>query len=359
MAKKRIRDRFRPRSKKLLRNLQLFDPFLHPDWRHERVLEMVDRPAATPGRTTRRDDEYVRAARSFILRWRSGETSVRKELLYENPGMYFAYKLHDQRMVDPETAFMIEARLLARQTDEEIVAAIKTLPETINWYEKIFFNVRPFIDYHDWILKQVLLPATSRFAPADAADDDGRTGHEQFPAFVRPYLDGTLKIFSYFGGPILCEFMLSGFKRGLIVRTQDEIGAWLDANWSHSTRMRSAQTAHAFKIDKWNVMELFQTHARIMELQKGDDSSVERRSTIERHVHAMLGEIPWTSGDSDAIFEGTVTGTYDKLSAEMRDEELQLAAAGEELKELEDLPALTIPNLLRQEKETGNAPKSK
>jgi hypothetical protein len=320
-------------------DLWRYDPFLRPEWRWERVLKLVDR-VPTPGRTTRRDDSYIRAARSFMLRWRSYGPERRDELLYENPGLYYAYKIHDKLGSDPEVRFIVEARLLTGQPYEEIADACNTLPETIDWYEKLFFNVRPMLRHHDWIVKNVLLPSADRYAPHDPDEDKPFAN----PAVVQPHLDMTLKFFSYFGGPILCEYMISGFKRGQIVRTQDDIMPFLSEQCMGSLTRRSSQAAMVFKIDRWNVTELFATHLRIQEIQKSAESQEDRRTTIERHIHAMLAELPWTTGEeAEKVYAGSEMIAYDKMAAELRDDELMLINAGQRPLGIEDVPGLVIP----------------
>lgn len=324
-------------------NYRKNDPFLRPNWRFERVLELVDRQP-TPGRTTRFDDEYIRQARSFILRWRVANSNARQRLWADNPDLAGAYAIYEKINSDPETQFMLEARLLANQDDKEIAFALKTSVETIQWYEALFFNVKEFLQHHDWIMKHVLLPASDRMATTDDEDDDDLTTRFVAKPVIKPHLDMTLKYFAYFGGPLLCEFMISGFKRGQILRNQDDIDSFMDSQFGSNIRRVSASASSVFEVNKYNVMELFATHTKIMELHQRQDSSEDKRSAIERHIHAMLTEIPWTVGSgAKEIFEGTVIGEYDEMAAELRDEELMLITAGEQPAGVVEVNGLVIP----------------
>jgi hypothetical protein len=321
-------------------NPRMYDPHLRPDWRWERVLELTSRQPS-PGRCTRFDDEYIARARSFMLRWKKGENE-REKLRSEHQGMFYAHQIWDKINQSPEVQFIVEACLLANKTYEAIAKEVFTTPAAIEWYEAIFFNIKPRIQSHGWIFAHVLLPASDRYyEQQNADDDDDDTPVFRTPVVVRPHLDMTLKFFSYFGGPIVNDYMLTGFKRGMKVDTQDELGGWLDENFMVAIQKRSAQSAHVFEINKYNVMELFATHSRIMEIQKSSESQEERHSTIERHIHSMLGEIPWTVGaDAREIFEGTAIGKYDEMSAELNEEELMLIGAGQKLEGLEEMPGL-------------------
>ena len=333
-------------QKAIIVDTRMADPFLRPSWRFDRVLKMIGR-SPVPMRTTIRDDAYIRDTRAFMLRWRKGERE-RMRLQDEMPGLYFAYQIWDRVERDPEVQFMVEARLLANQDIAEIADAIKTIPETIEWYEAVFFNVLPHLRHHDWIMKHVLLPATDRYSDANT-DDDGDDEEEGntvsfyvTPAIVNPDLDSTLKYFSYFGGPLLCEFMISGFKRGKIVHSQDDIGDWLDEQFMMNTRQRSAQVARVFRVTKYDALDLFATHLRIMEVLKSTETQEERHTTIEKHIHAMLTEIPWTVGkDARKMVEGTVFEEYDDLAAELNDEEQMLLGSGQVL-DLDEVKQLTF-----------------
>jgi hypothetical protein len=322
-------------------DVRLSNPFLRPDWRFERVLRLVGR-VPTPGRTTKRDDSYIKQARSFVLRWRKGE-EAREALLYENPGLYYAYLIYDRLHSDPETRFMLEARLLANQNVNEIAQSLKTMPETVSWYEKLFFNVNPFLENHDWVVKHVLLPSADRFAD-ETEDPEVEGDANSTPLIIRPYLDMSLKFFAYFGGPFVCDFMISGFRRGFEVQDPSGMSDWLNDQWKLTIQRRSAQAAGVFEINRYNVLELFATHARIIETQKDSESSEERRSGFQRHVSSMLSQLPWTVGrrGAEQISQTGAMAGMDSNAAEIDDEELMLIGSGVVPDSAKEVTTLTI-----------------
>ena len=332
------------------------DPFMRPEWRWNRVLAMCDDPDG-PKRTTKRDDKYIRAARSFLLRWRAGSPWDREQLMYDSPGMYHAYRIFDHLHSDPNVAFVMEAMLLANYPYDEIGDATKTDPDVVEHYEAVFFNVVPYLRHYNWVLTQVLIPAANRFvaakgdAPKPAANDNG---FQRFvtPPVIEPHMDSTLKWLSYYGGPQICEFVLSGFKRGLTCNTQDDIGDWLDEQYKNQLRCRSTQSIGVFEVNRYNVTELFQLHMEVIKLAAGVDGQENKQTTMEKHIHAMLTEIPWTVGmEAKAVFEGTTVGRYDEMAAELRDEELLLVGAGDKCPDLDELPGLVMPTGIQRDKE--------
>lgn len=331
---------------------QRYNPFRRPDWRWESVLRMVDRHP-NPGRCTRRDDSWVRRARNFMLKWRARDEHERQELFYENgganAGLFYAYQLFERAQDRPEEAMVMQARLLTPMPFKEIADACDTLPQTVEWYEALFYNVRDRLQARDWVTTQVLVPAMMRnFGLSDNAHASSPDGDAHPPwsnqVIARPFLDASLKMFAYFGGPVLCEFMIHGFLAGKTCRSVEDIPRFLDEHWAVTIKARSAQAARTFSINKYNVMELFQTHARIMEIERSEGSATQQRTNIERHVSALLDEVPWGHGEAPApTLEGTNVPRYDGMAAELRDDELIGLAAGEDVKGLSGLEQLNMP----------------
>jgi hypothetical protein len=335
------------------RDVKLADPFLRPYWRHERVVKMLD--TVPPERCKRTDDEWIRGYKSFLYQWNKSEDN-RDKLLYENPGLYFAYILFDRMHIEPEMRLMIEARLLAGASYEEIAGTCKTLPETIEWYERLFFNVSEFLEHHDWILKHVLLPASDRFVAEEDDDDEDEFQAPVSSAVVDPHLDMTLKFFAYYGGPLVCDVMISGFRRDRKVTSHDDLENYFNDQFMTQITMRSAQSAGRFEINKYNVMELFATHSRIIEIQKSVKADDDRHSDIEKHVYEMLSELPYSVGrESKKLYDGTAIGQYDDSAAEVNEEELMLLGSGTIPNSLNDVPGLSISS----RKEPENNAKSK
>lgn len=76
--------------------------------------------------------------------------------------LWAAYELHQGQ--DREVAAVEQARILARESDEEIADKCGMTPLTIERYEKLFFNVRDVLNATDWLYVKALKapPAVSR-----------------------------------------------------------------------------------------------------------------------------------------------------------------------------------------------------
>lgn len=335
---------------------QRFNVFRTPDWRFRRVLSLIER-YPTAGRCTFHDDEWVRKARNFVLRWRNSEEGLpRDALALEHPGLSYAYAINERTLDFPQPAMFMQARLLAGQSPVQIAEELSTIPDTVRWYEALFFNVADRLKHRDWITMHVLMPAIMRrfgqissdpnerrrsrsgtsvhpavIPPEDEDEDEDEDdapardrGMFSTPSIVRPFLDASLKLFAYFGGPILCDIMIHGLQSGRPLTSHEDMPRWFDETWALTIRRRSTQAALQFEVNKFNVMDLFATHARILEIEKSAESQENKRSTLERHVKQMLDDMPFRIGDEERVQElqDTKLLPLNKLAGELRDDEM-------------------------------------
>lgn len=131
----------------------IWDPLQEPHWRWLQVLDVVAKKLPEDDI----DDVYVRKAVSY---WKSYKTRVAKKgeseesLAKKYTGIHYAYKLFRQDNCDLK--WIIEARILADEAPEIISKKCKTHVQIIEWYEKLFFDVRDKLDSKDYILSRVI-----------------------------------------------------------------------------------------------------------------------------------------------------------------------------------------------------------
>jgi hypothetical protein len=326
-------------------DIQRYAIFRAPDWRWQRVLELVDRFPAV-GRCSRRDDRWISVARAFVQRWRHCSSKEERDLLFPtHPGLWNAYQIYERSgHGDRSYAQILEARILARQTDAEIAHELDTIPNTILWYKALFFDVRKRLDARDWIIQAVLAPAilrqspTARIAQALPSDSDDLPANEAECASL-PYLDASMKHFAYFGGPHALDMVLHTFRSGKRMASPDDWHDWANGVTLDQLRRRAAQVVMTARIDKFNTIELLRGFLRGLEIEKDDGSPDQQRSKLERHLSTFLEDVPYTVGDSKAALQRP-HGKYLETHEELRDSELDALAAG---KEVADVTTFTDP----------------
>jgi hypothetical protein len=302
------------------RPFRYLDPFRTPDWRWRRVLELCDPPdGGPPRRATRYDDAWIIKARLFLPRWRARTSDQeRRDLFHETPSVTLAYRLHERLGEDP-AALCVEARLLARQDAETIAQVL--LPALA--------SRRPF----------PLTPLAGPGAPPPSAPP------LREPPVAQPFLDGSLKYLAYFGGPLFVDLLIQGVPAGQPLASPGGLPAWLDQMHGLILRRRSLQAALQFDVNKYNVMQLFELHTKIIEVENSAEAGEARQTDVDRHVKAMIDSIPWAVGEGGRrVVEGTQLEKYDEGSMELRDDEVQAAAMNQlDPRTVEDRPASLPP----------------
>ena len=272
-------------------------------WRSDRVLELLKREPR-PGRCTSRDDYFVREFRSFMVKRRNIQSDQGFEELFDrNPGIWYAAELHDN--LNPRRRAIIQAMLLSGQDDLVIAKTYGGIPEAVQWYEALFFNVRDRLEANNWIQDSVIVP--SYISQLDESPENTM-----------------LKFFGYYGGPVLLDFMVSGFKKGLNLPTSPEdLDLYLDKHFFTGIRRQSAMHVNMFEVNKYNVMELFNTHCRLIEIEKSSESADEARNSMEKNILVMLEELPWAVGAKPHKDMNARLSVYEDAAAELTDEEMK------------------------------------
>jgi hypothetical protein len=246
-----------------------------------------------------------------------------EDLFNLNPGLFYAVELHEK--MDSRKRAVVQSMLLAGQNDMEICKTYGGIPEAIQWYEGLFFNVRDRLEANNWIQDTVILPG-------------------YLNNFNEPPEHMMLKFFGYYGGPVLLDFMISGFKRGLNIPTSPEdLDLYMDKHFYTGIRRKSAMHVNTFEVNKYNVIELFNTHCRIIEIEKSAESADEARGAMEKNILVMLQELPWAVGKKPGEDTNPRLAVYEDAAGELTDEEMMLVAAGKETDEIKEVLEMELP----------------
>lgn len=310
-----------------------------------------------PGRSSRKDDTYIKKLRNFMLRYRAGNKAAREKLAYENLALYFAYQIYERRDdVNYHTALHIESRILSRQSDAEIAAEVCTQPGVVHWYEKLFFHVRDRLNAHDWIVDQVLWPAFDR-ASYTITDTGGEAVVINRP-IAEPHFDCTTKFFAYFGGPFLLDHMLTGFTRGATATSREDVSSWYENQYQNRIAQRATQAIQTFALTKFDVIKLFEIHNQLISIRKNANNKEDNKSFLTKAIMAMVGGMQWGVGREGAkLVKGTVIEKFDDGAAELRDEEMMLLGVGEHPSSVEGVELLCLPEPgTREEREQIETP---
>lgn len=313
-----------------LREIYDNDPFLSPNWRAERVAELLR--FTPPRRPDRFDDKWIQDFRKFRIALRHPNPAERRNVMFLQPELYYANKIYERKATEPNVAHILEARLLTGASYETIAKTLKTYPRTVAWYERLFFNIGSRLSHSDWVLHSILLPAFDRHIEHDGPEHVERA---RVTSIAIPHLDMSLKFFAYFGGPLVCDMMVNGFQRNHVKKV-DELADYFNDQFAMQIKRRSAQAATQFEINKYNVMELFTVHTRLIEIQRSGLNAEDKHTEFEKNINALMNEFPWSVGRAGAqLYDGKLVGDYDQTAVEPDADELLNAGANIPVIELE------------------------
>lgn len=305
--------------------LQKYSTVRSPRWRYDRIRHLMDsKPRRRP---TKIDDRLIKRAADFLIRWETAPVRnrtyqnlkfARQELFPRYPDLYLAYELFVSDGCE-RARCALEARLLARQSDETIAEKLTTMPEAVAAYEQLFFNVRDRLDNSDYIVSRVLAPTMSN-------------GYETAS------LDLSAKFFGYFAGPQVLEYILHGYDRNLkLPAATENCQNYLDEFFRGGVARRSAETVNVFEVNKFNVMQLFEIHAGLIAVTAKAQEDAENLDVVEESIDLLLKALPWAAGSArrEALANSPL-GRYHGQAGELRSRELLAVSAGQH----DDLPSL-------------------
>ena len=311
----------------LRERFEFFNPFMSPAWRFERVLEMVSQnPPSRASRTE--DDKWIRGYRKLLVRIEGQDTrQAQMEVCKDNPALYYAHLIHHNPDKDFRTR--VQARILAKVSDEDIAKKEwHTLPATITWYNKLFFDVRSRLECKDYIDKVVV----GRWDDRQSNPDGSMTCYQN---------DMMLRLFGFYGGPILLDYVLRHMNGLGRVWKDAECDGWRDKEWMRNLRNNSSKMMNTFPFNKWTVMQLFEIHAKLIEMDKQAQlAGGGAPADYKRNVEEMLKTVPWAIGDRGFKDKSALELEYDQTAVEPRADESLMLATGQvpmSLKEVKEL----------------------
>ena len=287
------------------------NPFRPPDWRFKRARWLIQ--SKKQARLVQ-DDAITKAVRRYLmLKDKCKDDTDIMALESKFPGIFWADEIY--RTENMDTRWSVEARLLSRQSLEDIASKCNTTAETIMWYERVFFNVIPHLDRLDYIVNVVM----------------GQSVHSGL--YERDY-DLLWKMLGYSYGPIFLDALILPVTNPARVNNPSEINAaWVDHN--KGAMHRKAGIALQTIPVAYNQVSIIQLYNEAIKIERDSESGGGGvASQITSNIQAALTCLPFRAGK--ATVEGRVQilpemlGYYDKQSVELRANEMINVALGQE-----------------------------
>ncbi len=304
--------------------LEQYSAFRKPEWRFEAAsvrAAMKSRPNSWGyDKVTRQMVAFLQAKKGF-------GAGTPGRVAGRHPIPHLAHQIYTHQ--DDTVKILVEARILAGMTDEEIAESVATYPEVIGYYAKLFYDVRDRLGAKDYIFRQIINSTT-------APSKHGLQISEL-----------SAKYFAYFGGPILLDFIVNGDAGLDKPRETGELGEYLDKFLTGTIRRRANVAATEISINRYNAVELIGMHYRLLELQAESDTGLPGSSQKwQDNVTRFLSEVPWSFGEEGQRLraDGSVIANIDEAAIELRAEQSIRYQAGEmPAEEIKELASKKLP----------------
>jgi hypothetical protein len=249
---------------------QKYNPTRPLAWRRDRALEILD-SGRHPSRS--KDDKCVKAYSRFLIREHDASSREERDELFErNPALFDAHGFHVHP--DVELRGLLEAMIVAGMTDQEIAKRLGCLPETVDWYEKLFFNVRDRLHAEAWMAKVIRGP---RHIPR-LNTDGSLTARGRATA---------IKLLAHWGGRLILDSAVRSLVPRLAHGPDSDTSAWFDE--SLVLRIKTLATIAVANVSELDPIELFRQHVKLITQKPESKSS---KVDVERNIETFLDRLP-------------------------------------------------------------------
>ena len=198
-------------------------------------------------------------------------------MIADYPAIFYAHSIYEKVTPnDQAVRWGVEARLLARQSNDEIARANGCSAETIEAYEALFFNIRDRLDCRDFIFNIAIGPP-----PA--------------PGLKNGVNGWLLKLFGFVGGPFVVDAMLGHIPNPLWAHTLDEVAGFFQSTTSNLVKKNAAIAALLIPIAGRTQMQIIKAFAKCMEPERTKDSPGNAQNQIQENVRSLLASLPFTT----------------------------------------------------------------
>ena len=279
-------------------------------------------PQATPNRDTGRGSGWIKRAQRYLSALREAETYHEQvQVLVDFTAIYWAHRIHQATDNSRPIRWAIEARILARETNEQIAQKNGCSADTIDAYEALFFNVHDRLDCRDYILNSVL---------GQAAVHGLQTRDN----------DLVWKLLGYLGGPYVLDVVMARFPHGSPVRSPDGVASFFQDLAINTMKQKAALAALTVPVESHTQMQLLEAFVKYVEIERTTDSAGSTQDQIQDGLHELIKSLPYaTIGVSNM----KKLPEFDKGAAELRTDELMLASVGYKIPGIDLLQNLKFP----------------
>ena len=219
------------------------DPFHPVDWRAQDAERLLAGSSARWAGAHDPDvEEYARYMRSLS----AGEATATQALSASRQAVVSA--AHQLAQQDDPVRWLVEAAILAGESDEQVAARCGLDPSVIATFERLFFAVRDSLKAEVWVLTQVI----------------GRV----WQGFHDDELNRLWRGFAYFGGPLILDTLATHFFQSWQPGEPPTISVYFAERSTAPLELQTAIATYAVPVNEVTGLAFMRIHAKLMEIEK-------------------------------------------------------------------------------------------
>lgn len=257
-------------------------PLRPPNWRWARALEITETYERVP-RADSNDPDVIQAVK-FARKLNSSQPE-RIRVLFKDE--YLAWKIYTDETYK-RLKWEIEARIIARQTNEEIGIRISVVPTVVDIYEKWFYNIRDRLDSVGYLYNQLISPLINT-TPRD-------TDYEMLWKFYGLKSDG-----------LVLDSLIYGFCERVGTTDAQSVQAFWVEDYQETVGRKGAIAARLVKVDFNTFIGLLDHRIKLLESDRAAGNATGSiQDSILYNVNVALQQVPWL--DDNANHKTQISG---------------------------------------------------
>jgi hypothetical protein len=300
------------------------NPLRAPNWRWLRATQ-IDGGGPRASRAVDGPDGFTWIRRASRLKRRYELAGNQPEQLYRlvqyDRDMFWAHSMWlDERA---PTRWVIEARILAGETYEQIATKLGTTPGVIEAYENVFFDVRGLLGNRDYVSAVIMADAVTR-------------------GLSERQYDLLWKLFGYHGGPHVLDAVISKVTPSSKPTGPNDVGVFFQEFAVNAVKHKAAIATITMPLNSHTQLALIDAFVKYVEIEKSSETAEKAHGTIIDNIGAMMSALPFRIGTKLDSVDAKML-PFDDGAAELNNAELMTVATGGTLEDQQAIVDLRFP----------------
>lgn len=300
------------------------NPQRAPNWRWLRAVQ-IDGGGPRASRAMDGEDGFKWIRRANRLKRRYELAGNRPDQMYRllqyDRDMFWAHSMWlDERA---PTRWVIEARILAGESADEIAIKLGTSSSIVAAYEAVFFDVRGMLANRDYITSVVMADAVTR-------------------GLSERQYDLLWKLFGYQGGSHVLDSVISKVTPTDKPNSAKDVGTFFQEFAVNAVKHRAAVATITMSLNAPTQMALIDSFVKYVEIEKSSETAEKAHGTIMENIGAMMAALPFRIGTKLDSVDAKML-PFDDGAAELNNAELMTIASGGTLENQQAIENLRFP----------------